>query len=266
MNWPASATRNVDAMTAAMTAKLPRLAIIEDEPLLANMLQDSLERTGAFTVTGWYRDGATAIERILQDPPDSIIADVMLEDEMTGLEVGMALRSKLPNLGIVILSGNLDIALVGSLDPGSRYGWSFLDKKAVRDIDSIACAINAVMAGNIAIDKSILPDIAPTTRTVSPDGEEPVYNAMLTGRQQDIISLVAQGYTNAAIADKLFISERTVEHHLSTIYACLGVYPTDSTKHPRVTAVMNWLSGGSTVDNPPSAYEHDANSDNKEDN
>jgi DNA-binding NarL/FixJ family response regulator len=223
------------------TTKLPRLAIIEDEPLFANMLCDSLERTEQFTLTGWYQDGTTAIEDILQNPPDAIIADVILTGEMTGLEVGTTLRDQLPELGIVILSGTLDIALIESLDPNYWYGWSFLDKRSVRDIDSIICAVNAVIEGNVAIDKFILPSSISTAYTDRSNKNRVTSNTPLTKRQQEIISLVAQGYTNSAIAERLFISERTVEHHLSTIYTILGVYATDTTKHPRVEAVLNWL-------------------------
>ncbi len=223
--------------------QLPRLAIIEDEWLFAGMLQDSLKATGLFTVTGWYRNGMAAIEQILQDPPEAIIADVMLEGTITGLEVGMTLKNQLPNLGVVILSGNLDIALIESLDPDNRYGWSFLDKKTIRDIDSIVYAVDAVIAGGIAIDKSILPHATSTTHTDYPSKKGDIcHNTILTARQHEIISLVAQGYTNSAIAEKLYISERTVEHHLSSIYTCLGIYATDSTKHPRVEAVIKWLN------------------------
>jgi DNA-binding NarL/FixJ family response regulator len=212
-----------------------RVAIVEDEPLFRGLLAHYLERHPRLAVVGSYADGAAALEGVPAAQPDVVTLDIELTGKLDGIQVGVALRQTLAQLGIVVLSNHADPRFLGALPREVTSGWSYLLKKSVSDIETLDRAIEGAAAGTVTIDPAIVAGIRP-----KPGG--PL--ARLTRRQREIMGLVAQGLTNTAIADKLVLAEKSVENQLTTIYSELGVdrRDVDRSVHPRVSAVLAYLS------------------------
>ena len=223
-----------------------RVAIVEDETLFSGLLHSALDRLNLFEVVACIPDGDTALHILPDLAPDAVVVDIFLNGAMTGLDLGVALREVLPKVGIVVLSSHLDPALLYALRPESCIGWSFLDKRTISNIEVVARAIGASVSGDIALDESLIMDIAGARNAGGPAGSIHSSAAPLTARQEEIMFLVAQGYTNEGIAKRLWLSERTVEHHIADIYMRLGVDSVDTEYHPRVMAVLNWLKRDGT--------------------
>jgi len=223
-----------------------RVAIVEDETLFSGLLDSALDSLNLFEVVACIPDGDAAL-RILPDlAPDAVVVDIFLNGAMTGLEIGVALREVLPEVGIVVLSSHLDPALLYALRPESCIGWSFLDKRTISNIEVVARAIEASVSGDIALDESLIMDIESARNAGGLAESIHGSAAPLTARQEEIMFLIAQGYTNAGIAKRLRLSERTVEHHIADIYIRLGIDSVDTECHPRVMAVLSWLKRDGT--------------------
>jgi DNA-binding NarL/FixJ family response regulator len=121
---------------------------------------------------------------------------------------------------------------LSSLPPEALNGWSYLLKRSVRDVESLLRAIEGAASGLMMID----PHLVAGRR--ARDGSR---LAKLTPRQREILALVAQGYTNAAIAQELVVAPKTVEKQLNLLYQELGVDRGSSALHPRVKAVLLYL-------------------------
>ena len=220
-----------------MPTRMPRIrvAIVEDEPLFRGLLEHYLERHPRLEVVGSFADGAAALARVPAAQPDVVTLDIELTGKLDGIQVGVALRQTLSQLGIVVLSNHADPRFLGALPREVTSGWSYLLKKSVSNIETLDRAIEGAAAGTVTIDPAIVAGMRP-----KPGG--PL--ARLTPRQREIIDLVAQGLTNTAIADKLVLAEKSVENQLTAIYSELGVdrRDVDRSVHPRVSAVLTYLS------------------------
>ena len=160
------------------------------------------------------------------------ILDIHLPGTMDGIELGLALRQQLPNMGVVLLSNHAIPQLLSSLPPEAVAGWSYLLKKSVSDVDALTRAVTGSVAGMMTLDSSLVAGMR--TRQ---DGRL----AHLTRRQREVLDLIAQGFTNAAIADALVLSEKSVEKHVSSLYDVLEIDRADRTVSPRVQAVLMYL-------------------------
>jgi DNA-binding NarL/FixJ family response regulator len=212
-----------------------RVAVVEDEPLYRGLLEHYLRRHPRLEVVGAYADGPAALEGVPGVKPDVVTLDIELSGKLDGIQVGLALRKQLPRLGIVILSNHADPRFLGALPHEVTSGWSYLLKKSVSDIETLDRAVEGAANGNVTLDPAIVAGIRP--RAGGP-------LARLTPRQRDIIGLVAQGLTNAAIAHRLVLAEKSVENQLTAIYGELGIdrRDVDPSIHPRVSAVLAYLS------------------------
>src|SRR5690606_23829485 len=117
-------------------------------------------------------------------------------------------------IGIVLLSNHIDLSFILALREGKVSGWSYLLKKSVSDLDAVRRAIAGVADGQIVLDE----------RLTNGAAAQPASQlARLTPRQRDIMDLIAQGYSNAAIANRLVISLKTVENHIYGLYQELNI-------------------------------------------
>lgn len=212
-----------------------KLAIVEDEPLYRDLLRIALARNGHVDVVGDFGDGESALKGIPTLNPDVAVLDIELPGRLHGVELGLQLRRRLPDLCIVLLSNHRDPDLLSSLPPNMRTGWSYLLKKSIANVNVLMRALQATAAGFITIDPDL---VAPRRRKDGP-------LAHLTPRQWDVLELIAQGYTNAAIAKRLFLTEKSVENQINTLYQQLEIDRSDSAVQPRVTAVLTYLRGSS---------------------
>jgi DNA-binding NarL/FixJ family response regulator len=211
-----------------------KIAIVEDEPLFRGLLENHLRRHARLEVVGAYADGMSALASLPEIGPDVVTLDIEMPGRMDGIEVGLALRQRLPRLGIVILSNHADPRFLGALPRATTSGWSYLLKKSVSDIETLDRAVEGAASGTVMLDPAVVAAMRP-----KPGG--PL--TRLTPRQREIVDLLAQGLANAAIAEKLVLAEKSVENQLTAIYGELGIdrRAIDPTVHPRVSAVLTYL-------------------------
>jgi len=210
-----------------------RVVIVEDEPLYRGLLEHYLGRHDRLEVVGVYADGASALAGVPSVSADVVTLDIELAGELDGIQVGVALRKTLPNLGIVILSNHADPRFLGALPREVTSGWSYLLKKSVSNTETLDRALEGAASGTVTLDPAIVAGMRPNPGS-------PL--ARLTRRQREIMELVASGLTNAAIAERLVIAEKSVENQLTNIYGELSVDRHESaTVHPRVSAVLTYL-------------------------
>jgi DNA-binding NarL/FixJ family response regulator len=209
-----------------------RVAIVEDEPLFRNLLAQHLQQHANLDVLGAFADGESALEQLPAQQPDVVTLDIELPGKLDGIQLGLRLRAHLPQLGIVLLSNHADPRFLSAVPKQQASGWSYLLKKSVSDIATLDRAVEGAAQGEVTLDPQVVASMRPKSGTRVDK---------LTPRQRDIISLVAQGLTNAAIADRLVLAEKSVENQLTAIYGELGIDRKEDAVHPRVSAVLAYL-------------------------
>ncbi|HVA24098.1 MAG TPA: response regulator transcription factor [Chloroflexota bacterium] len=209
-----------------------RLVVVEDDDLYRNLLAVCLAKHPNLRVVASFADSDEALARTAGHRPHAAILDIDLPGAMDGIELGLALRNELPHMGVVLLSNHAIPQLLSSLPPEAVAGWSYLLKRSVSDVDALARAITGSVAGMMTLDSSLVAGMRPRQ-----DGQL----AHVTRRQREVLDLIAQGFTNAAIANALVLTEKSVEKHVSSLYDMLDINRADSTLSPRVQAVLMYL-------------------------
>ncbi|MGH2366483.1 MAG: LuxR C-terminal-related transcriptional regulator [Chloroflexota bacterium] len=212
-----------------------RLAIVEDDDLYRDMLKIALARHPAVEVVGTFTDAESALAAMVKLAPDGVLVDVDLGRGMDGVSMGLALRRKLPRIAVVLLTNQILPHILSLLPEGSAAGWAYLHKRSVRDTDALARALEGAVHQLVVVDDQLV-----EARTPRPDG--PIDR--LSPRQRQVLELIVQGYSNAAIAEKLVIAPKSVEHHINQLYRELGIQTGGpGAIHPRVQAVLVYLKG-----------------------
>lgn len=209
-----------------------RLLIVENENLFRDMLRMALSVRTEFEVVGEVGDGRSAILLASDLEFDVVLMDIDLgPGSPNGIETGIRIKEAHPEVGIVLLSMLREKEALASLPPHVADGWSYLLKQSVANVGALARAIDGAAAGLMMVDPEL-------TRSLSPRKGSGL--AGLTPRQSDVLALMAQGYTNGAIAGQLSVSEKSVENYVNAIYQALQVRA-ESETHPRVQAVLCYL-------------------------
>lgn len=212
---------------------LLRLAVVEDEPLYRELLVTGLiSRLPDVVVVGSYSSGEELFRSLDSAAIDVLLADVDLGSGLDGTQVGVRLRRRRPDVGIVLLSNLAMPGLLAGLPDDVRGGWSYLLKTSVSDIEQLGLAIRESAQGGVVIDPAL-------TRTLVPTTAGPL--AVLTPRQVEVLARVANGWSNKRIAEDLVLSVRTVESVISDIINTLGVPKDSSGFNARVTCVLLYL-------------------------
>lgn len=207
-----------------------RVIIVEDEGLFRDLLRLALTEQARLEVVGSFADGESALAAAPRLRPDVAMLDIELRG-IDGIRTGMLLREKLQDIGIVLLSNHQDPAFLTSVPREKISGWSYLLKKSVSDIHSLRRAIEGAAAGFVVLDPQLVGGPTQWRGKLS----------NLMPRQREILGLIAQGFTNAAIAERLFLAEKTVENQINLLYQLLEIDRTDATLQPRVKAVLIYL-------------------------
>jgi DNA-binding NarL/FixJ family response regulator len=208
-----------------------RLLIVEDEGLFRDMLHRSLSPQPNLEVVGAVADGIAAIEAADELKPHVVLMDIELGSSISGIEAAFKIKANQPDTGIVILSMHKDKQYIASLPKGKAGGWSYLLKQSVDDIPALVRAIEGSAAGFMVLDPAIVDGLRPTPGSLVDK---------LTPRHRELLELMAKGYNNASIADKLVITKKAVENYINTIFQELGITK-DEPVHPRVMAVLIYL-------------------------
>ena len=224
-----------DRRSAARSRKMPeeriRIAVIEDEALFREMLVGALSREARLEVVGTADNAEKAIALARAAKPNVMLMDIELAGEMDGIEAALEIKRARPEIGIVILSSHDDPRYVTSLPLGESAGWAYLLKQTVHDLSAVILAIEGCMRGMVVMDPSMMAKLRPR------EGSEV---GRLTSRQQDVLRLLAQGFSNAGIARKLVLEERSIEGYINVIYQHLGLSG-ESEINMRVKAALAFL-------------------------
>ncbi|MBW0092234.1 response regulator transcription factor [Pseudonocardia sp. KRD-184] len=213
-----------------------RVVIGEDEALLREGLVLLLGRAG-FDVVAAEDDAERLEAAALRHRPDVVVTDIRMPPGRTddGLRAALRLRSRLPRTGILVLSQHLSRQYAIDLLAGDASGVGYLLKQRIADAGRFAADIRRVAGGATVLD----PEIAATALARAEQVDDRV--PRLTRRQREVLSLLAQGLNNAAIAESLVITEKSVVEHVSKIYDALQL-PQTGHQHRRVLAVLRYLS------------------------
>jgi len=167
--------------------------------------------------------------------PDVAIVDIRMPPTYTdeGLHAARAIRARHPRVGILILSQFVEVGIVNRLITQSAEGLGYVLKDRLADLDEFIAALHRVADGGSALDPKVLVDLLST----APAGE-PL--AALTHREREVLALVAEGRTNHGIAERMVITEGSVQKYVSSIFGKLGL-PAGDADHRRVLSVLAYL-------------------------
>lgn len=214
-----------------------RAVIAEDSVVLREGLVRLLEEN-EFTVVSAVDNGDDLITAVREHQPDVSIVDVRMpptfRDE--GLRAAVAIRKEIPNAPIVVFSQYVEERYAAELIESGTNGVGYLLKDRVADVRDFVRAIKQVAGGGTVLDPEVVTQLVTRRRT---DNRLDA----LTPREAEVLSLMAEGKTNAAIADQIFVSEGTVEKHIRGIFSKLELEDAE-TMHRRVLAVLTFLRLG----------------------
>ena len=193
-----------------------------------------LEHAG-LEVVAEAADAEELVRKVGAYKPDIAIVDVRMPPHNTddGLRAAIALRARNPELRVLVLSQYVEPDYAQALLANDPAGVGYLLKDRVGDVDRFIEAVERVASGGSALDPEVVSDLMGRQRTNDPLDA-------LTAREREVLELMAEGRTNAGIADIFGVSERAVEKHVSSIFGKLGLAPA-SADHRRVLAVLTYL-------------------------
>lgn len=211
-----------------------RIVIAEDEVLLRHGLQRLLEAEG-FEVVDAVGDATSLLECVTSLRPDLVITDIRMPPGGTddGLRAALDILGITPGTGVMVLSQHAQRSYARALLGAASGAVGYLLKQRVADVAQFTADLRRVAAGATVLDPEVVGPLPPE------DDDAPGLRE-LTGRQRQVLSLVAQGRSNLAIAERLSITEKAVVRHISNIYDALAI-PAHTEDHRRVLAVLRYL-------------------------
>jgi DNA-binding NarL/FixJ family response regulator len=210
-----------------------RVVVAEDDVLLRAGLASLLDRAG-LQVVAECGDATELLAAVRSDPPDLAIVDIRMPPGQgtEGLDASRAIRAEFPDVAILILSAYVDIEhAMDLLAAGERTG--YLLKSRVTDVDGFVDTLQRIVAGGSAVDPILVQELIASRRAVDPLEE-------ITPREREVLALMAEGLSNGGIAQRIWVTEGTVEKHVRSILSKLSL-PESSDTHRRVQAVLRYL-------------------------
>jgi DNA-binding NarL/FixJ family response regulator len=211
-----------------------RVVIAEDLVLLREGLAALLADAGHEVVAA-VGDGDALRAAAAAHRPDLALVDVRMPPDFRdeGLRAALALRREVPETAVLILSQHVEERYASELLAGGTRGVGYLLKDRVADVREFLAAVERVAAGGTAIDHEVVAQLLTRRRQADVLDE-------LTPRERQVLGLMAEGASNAAIAERLVVTEGAVEKHVSNVLGKLGLPPSDGI-HRRVLAVLTYL-------------------------
>lgn len=216
-----------------------RLVIAEDSAILRDGLVALVTRRGHEVLAAVGDGDALVVEvrRLAAEDslPDVAVIDIRMPPTFTdeGLRSALALRADYPRLGVLLFSQHIETRFASELLTGGARGVGYLLKDRVADVSEFIDALTRIDAGQTVLDPEVVAQLMGASR--SDDGL-----ARLAPREIEVLGLMAQGRSNTAIADALFLSHGAVEKNVTSIFVKLGL-PQDAGDHRRVLAVLRYL-------------------------
>jgi DNA-binding NarL/FixJ family response regulator len=215
-----------------------RLVLAEDQYLVREALRRLLETREDFEIAAVCKDLDSLLEAVEAERPDVVVTDIRMPPGNTdeGIQAATRLREKSPEVGVVVLSQYATPSYVLALLDGGSGRRAYLLKESVNDLDQLTAAIETVADGGSVLD----PKVVEALVAENARGEDSPLND-LTPRERDVLSEMAEGKNNAAIAQELVLTERSVEKVIHSIFLKLGL-TWETAVHKRVKAVILYLA------------------------
>ena len=212
-----------------------RVVIAEDSVLLREGITRLLAENDAEVVAA-LGDADRLLATVRETQPDLVIVDVRMPPTFTdeGLRAAVELRAVMPRIPVLVLSQYVEERFATELLGGSTVGVGYLLKERVADVGDFVGACRRVAAGGTALDPEVVAQLLARSRRRQP-------LETLTPREREVLALMAQGLSNAGIAQRLVVSDGAVEKHITSILSKLEL-PAAETDHRRVLAVLTYLS------------------------
>jgi DNA-binding NarL/FixJ family response regulator len=211
-----------------------RIVIADDAVLLREGAARLLVDAG-YEVVAQAGDAEDLLRKVRAHTPDVAIVDVRMPPDNVddGLRAALTIREELPGVGILLLSQYVEDRYLGQLLASGAEGVGYLLKERVADLERLTEAVDRVAAGGSVLDPEVVAQMLGRSREEGPLDS-------LTPREREVLGLMAEGRTNRAIAGELFLSERAVERHVTSIFSKLDL-PSGGQDHRRVLAVLAYL-------------------------
>jgi DNA-binding NarL/FixJ family response regulator len=211
-----------------------RVVIAEDSLLLREGVARLLEEQG-FDVVGQAGTAGDLLLKVRSYMPHVALVDIRMPPTHTdeGLQAAREIRARHPGVGVLVLSQYVEPAYAMELLAESAEGVGYLLKDRISDVKEFADAVRRVGEGGSALDPSVVSELVGRRRK-----EDPI--AALTPREREVLALMAEGRSNQGIAERLVVTERAVEKHVTSIFGKLRL-PAAPEDHRRVLAVLTYL-------------------------
>ncbi len=210
------------------------VVIAEDTAILRGGLVGLLEEEG-HRVAAAVADAEALKLAVAEHRPDIVVADIRMPPSHTdeGVRAALELRARDPKLPVLLFSQYVETQYAGRLLAGGSAGIGYLLKERVLDVKDFIDALERVAAGGTALDPEVVSQLVGASRATS-------VADVLSPREREVMALMAEGRSNSAIAEALFVTERAVEKHVANIFTKLDL-PVSAADHRRVLAVLRYL-------------------------
>jgi serine/threonine-protein kinase PknK len=209
------------------------VVIADDDVLLREGLASLLERSG-FEVGGQAGDATALLELVRTEKPDLVLVDIRMPPTHSteGLDAARVIRDESPDIGIVVLSAHVDVEHAMELLAGG-HAIGYLLKTRVTDVADFVDTLQRVANGASVVDPALVAELVSARKR-----DDPL--AVLSAREREVLTLMAEGLSNAGIGRRIWVTEGTVEKHVRSILTKLNL-PETGDDHRRVRAVMMYL-------------------------
>ncbi|BBY78235.1 response regulator [Mycolicibacterium parafortuitum] len=210
-----------------------RVVVADDDVLLREGLASLLERSG-FEIAGQAGDGDALLQLVRDEQPDLALVDIRMPPTHTseGLDAAKVIREESPKVGIVVLSAHVDVDHAMELLAGG-HAIGYLLKTRVTDVADFVDTLQRIANGASVVDPALVAELVSARKRDDPLGT-------LSTREREVLTLMAEGLSNAGIGRRLWVTEGTVEKHVRSILTKLNL-PETGDDHRRVRAVIMYL-------------------------
>ena len=211
-----------------------RVVVGEDQPIVREGIVHVLQDSG-FEVVGTAENARDLVRITRAQRPDVVVTDIQMPPDNTddGLRAALEIRATVPSVGVLVLSQFLEDRYAMDLVADSAEGVGYLLKENISDLRMFTEAVRRVASGGSALDPNVVARLVGRKRKAGPLDN-------LTPRERDVLALVAEGRSNAGVAQELVVSVAAVERHVTGIFDKLGLHQSPE-QHRRVLAVLKYL-------------------------
>ena len=211
-----------------------RVLIGEDQPIMREGIVRVLDK-GGFEVVGTAADARDLVHKARVYHPDVVVTDIQMPPDRTddGLRAALEIRAAEPDVGVLVLSQFLEDRYAFDLVADGAQGVGYLLKEKIGDLRTFTDAVRRVAEGGSALDPDVVTRLVGRRKRSGPLDS-------LTKRESEVLALIAEGLSNAGVAQQLVITISAVERHVSSIFDKLGLHQSPE-QHRRVLAVLNYL-------------------------